>query len=300
MTYQVLSSILAVALLGCGSDGMNTGDVDGGGGGADAATNPGEWKTLIARDWTLAPGTEQYRCSIITVTEDTYITGFRAIDPIGTHHTVVTVQDSGTNGDFNCDPGTLADEMIFASGVGTDNLEFPEGVAFKVEAGRKILLNLHLYNLGDAAINGNSGTEIKTIPAAEVQQEAEVTFAGTFVISLPPNTESSATGRCNFTQDATVMTIWPHMHQLGTHMKVVHEAAAGDVVLHDKAYSFDEQVNYNITPTMVKAGESVRAECTWNNTTGSTVIFGDSSDKEMCFAGLYRYPRSGENIFCGQ
>lgn len=298
MTYRKWSlvSLLTVALGACGSDG--TGAPDAGAGTADAAVT-GDWQTLIARDWTLAPGTEQYRCSRITVTEDLYITGFRSIDPSGTHHTVVTVEDSGSDGDFDCNPGTLADEMIFASGVGTDVLEFPEGVAFKVPAGRKILLNLHLYNTGESETTGRSGTEIKTIAASEVEQEAEVTFAGTFLISIPANSEHSTSGRCTFTQDATVMTIWPHMHQLGTHMKVVHEASGGDVTLHDEPYNFEEQVNYMIDPVMVRAGEAVRADCTWNNTTGETVTFGDSSDKEMCFAGLYRYPKSGEDTFCG-
>jgi hypothetical protein len=46
------------------------------------------------------------------------------------------------------------------------------------------------------------------------------------------------------------------------------------------------------------AGDRVRVECTHQNTTGSTVRFGDSSLQEMCFAGLYRYPAAGGYFIC--
>jgi hypothetical protein len=302
--YLVLTSVLGASLatFGCGSsdpDGPG-GSVDAGddNGTPDAAPNPDGWTDLVTGTWTIGAGSESYWCSRITVEEDMYIAGFRAIDPVGTHHTVVTLQDSGADEEFGCGAGTLADEMIFASGVGTDDLIFPDGVAIKVPAGRKILLNLHLFNVSDQPINGTSGTQVKLIPASEVTDEAEVVFAGTFGISLPPNQETTLTGRCTFDNPSKVISVWPHMHQLGTHMKVFHEAGGGDDKLHDKPYSFEEQVNYKITPVDVAAGEKIRVECTWNNTTGQTVTFGDSSEAEMCFAGLYRYPKDGSNLFC--
>jgi hypothetical protein len=38
--------------------------------------------------------------------------------------------------------------------------------------------------------------------------------------------------------------------------------------------------------------------CSYNNTTGAAVGFGDSSDNEMCFAGMYRYPAANSSLFC--
>ena len=34
------------------------------------------------------------------------------------------------------------------------------------------------------------------------------------------------------------------------------------------------------------------------NTTKSTITFGDGSDKEMCFTGMYKYPAGGGKFDC--
>jgi hypothetical protein len=38
--------------------------------------------------------------------------------------------------------------------------------------------------------------------------------------------------------------------------------------------------------------------CTYDNTTGQTVRFGESSDDEMCFTDLFYYPAQGANFVC--
>lgn len=292
----------------CGSDG---------GSGADASNNPnvdgstnptvdastGGFVELIAADFTIPAGEELYRCARITVTEDVYISSFRALSPLGTHHTVTTIDTSGAaDGEFPCSANTLSDQMIYASGVGTDVLEFPAGVAMKVSAGQKLLLNLHLYNTSEAPISGRAGTLVKMIPANEVEQEAEMIFTGTFIIALPAMQESSVQGDCQYNTNATVMTVWPHMHQLGTHMKVdIVRAGGGMESLHDAPYSFEEQLNYPLTNTVqLNSGDRVRVTCTYNNDTMQTVFFGDSSTQEMCFAGMYQYPKTGMGLFCAE
>jgi hypothetical protein len=312
---KLVVSVLGLTLVlfagpACGGDDdddgvdANPAGVDSGVGGVDAG--PGAdaaaatWTSLITGTWTLAAGTEKYHCAKRTVAEDTYIRGFRGVAPLGTHHTVVTIQaPDGPDGEFPCSPGTISDQMLFASGVGTDDLIFPAGVAVKVPGGMQVGLNLHLFNVGEATINGTSGTDIWVVPASEVTAEAEMMFAGTFSVVLPAGQETTLQGDCLFAKDATVVTVWPHMHQLGTHMKVEHVGAATATV-HDEPYSFYEQVNYPITPLVVKAGESIRVHCTYNNTTGTTVYFGDSSEDEMCFSGLYRYPAANDGLFCAE
>jgi hypothetical protein len=39
-------------------------------------------------------------------------------------------------------------------------------------------------------------------------------------------------------------------------------------------------------------------ECTYNNTTGSPVRFGESSDDEMCFTDIFYYPAQRANYIC--
>jgi hypothetical protein len=294
-TGLLLASIL-FAIPACGggdSSGADGGDGDGDGDGGNAA-----WTRIIDTDWSLPANTEGYWCTRKTITEETWITGFRTLGVTGEHHTVLSVDTSGAadNPGFNCDVGTLADDMLFASGVGTPAYEFPPGVAVKVPANTKILLNLHLYTT-DSPISTTSGIEVTTIPAAQVEQEAEFIFGGTFQIVLNAG-EQTASGTCDFTQDATLLALWPHQHKLGTHHKVTFNGADGPVVLHDQDFSFNEQAFYAIDPVVVHNGESVTTTCTWVNDTGSQVYFGDSSDTEMCFTGMYRYPKFAASKFC--
>lgn len=308
MRYVGSLAIVSI-LVACGGDtandpgsGGSTGDPGTGGSGATGTGMPppdGDWQSLIEGTWDLPSGQEDYWCARKTIEEDLYISAFRAIAPNGTHHTLLTrTNGSQPDGEFPCSAGNLADDMIYASGVGTDPFGFPEGVAIKLEAGTQLLLNLHLYNPTTSAVDGTSGTEVLVLPASEVQQEAEMIFAGTVAIFVGPQVEQTINGTCDFPVDATVGTIWPHMHQYGTHMKVVHEAADGDTVLHDAPYDFNEQVNYTIDPVLVRGGERIRVFCSYENTTDATLTFGDSSDDEMCFAGLYRYPALGTGLFC--
>ncbi|MCA9677374.1 MAG: hypothetical protein KC464_20285 [Myxococcales bacterium] len=309
LTGLTLASLAALGLgLGaCG--GSSAGDDTGDDTTPDATTGApdadlSDFTTLISRPWTISPG-ETYKCIRIQATEDMYITQFRALSPQGTHHTVLTVKDSlggfggSQQGEYDCDAGALDLQMLFASGLGTDDLAFPDGVAMKVSAGQWINLNLHLFNTQPSGeISGTTGIMVKTIPADQVQQEAEMVFAGNMSFSIPDGGETTISGGCSFTNDATIMAYWPHMHQIATHQKVTLTVGGSPMVLHDDAYSFNEQKNYPLNPLVqVHSGDSINVDCTYNNTTGHAVSFGDSSTDEMCFTGLYRYPKQAVYLF---
>ena len=68
--------------------------------------------------------------------------------------------------------GALA--VLYASGVGTDALELPDGVAVKIPAGKQILLNLHLFNASDTPLEGTSGIEVNRIEPEKIQHEADM------------------------------------------------------------------------------------------------------------------------------
>ena len=98
-------------------------------------------------------------------------------------------------------------------------------------------------------------------------------------------------------QDFTLLTVAPHMHQLGSHMKVEAVRGGAAEVLHDEGYDFYDQKLYELSPVSMSQGDQIRVTCGYNNTTGQTVVFGDSSEQEMCFAGMYRYPKAPSTPF---
>jgi hypothetical protein len=237
----------------------------------------------------------------VTLPQDVTISEIMAQAPPGTHHTVLSIATGaagGPDGETDCSVNQLGMVMLFASGVGTSPLVFPADVGLKIPAGTQIHLNLHLYNAGDQPLSGDSAILIKT-HAAPPAQLAENVFAGTFRISVPPGATQTVSGTCTAGRDYRIFALWPHMHQVATHQKVELIAGGTPTTLLDRDFNFSEQNYYLQTPEVqVHAGDQIKVSCTYHNTTGVTVTFGDSSDQEMCFSGLYRYPAAGGgNIF---
>jgi len=305
----VFATLLAI---GCGDDGSATGEDMGSGptdlGGADPDLAPpdrdafvppgGERIVLAAGDWTMPAGQEDYICVRQTIDRTILAHEFFPIAPEGTHHTVVTFDTtpSTPDGITPCAATTNAPDMIYGSGVGTEPLVLPDGVAVEIPAGAQVLVNLHLFNAGSEDISGNSGIEVVTYPEALVEHRAEVLLAGPVSFNIPAMTSGHVvSGGCTMQGDVNVFAVMPHMHQYGTAMTVEVD---GDI-LFEGAYSFDEQRYYDVAPTReLSAGTRVGVTCTYDNPTTGSVGFGDSSNQEMCFALLYRYPALGDGVIC--
>jgi len=254
------------------------------------------WLSLTEGAWELPASSEGYRCVRFTLPQDLYVNAFRPMIPLGTHHTVLTVADDvgQPDGVTTCGAGTNAPNGVFGSGVGTGDFEFPAGVAVHLRKGQQLLLNLHLFNASEAPLTGVSGTLLKQASADEVQNVAEVVLGGPVGFNIPAGGQSVTTGQCTMDHDITLFAVSPHMHQLGVHLKAIADSSLdGEQVIFDGPYDFDSQLAHPIEPVQMKAGDVVRIECTYDNTTDHAVGFGDSSLDEMCFAGLYRYPAGG-------
>lgn len=281
---RLLLPLLAIA---CGGDADPGGDDPGG----------DEWSILVAADWSVPRGREMFVCALATLPVDMNIAAWRTLAPPGTHHSLLTVTEPvASDGTFECDPGTLSDAMVFASGIGTNDLIFPDGVAMRIPAGKQVLLNLHLVNTTEATLHGRSAVVVRSAAADAI--EAEMVFAGTVDIEIAPGAEHDASGSCVFEEDATVFDLWPHMHQLGTHMSIVHHSIAGSTTLLDAPYDVDEQRHYPVAPLAVRRGDTIGVTCSWKNNSDATVRYGDTSADEMCFAGLYRYPAANSGLYC--
>ncbi len=283
-----MRALVLVVVAGCSSKGSTS----------------GQTVEIIGRDWTVPAGTETYKCIGIQVDRDYWINEFQTENPLGEHHTVLTVTDQlgglgGTMlGEYDCSVLTLDLQMLFASGVGTDTLAMPKGVALHVTKGQYLNLNLHLFNTTDSDITAHSGILATLVDPVPADHEAEMVFAGTFNVSIPPGQTVTDGGGCTFQKDATLFTYWPHMHQHATHQKVTLTQGGVATAIHDADFDFREQKNYPLTPMIdIHAGDSLRTDCTYTNNGTTTVTFGDSSTAEMCFTGLYRYPKQAFSLF---
>ena len=291
--------VAAVLVCACGKPGAPAA-TDGGGSGGDARSSDGGagWTSLISRSWNLDAGTEKYECRKIQVMQDMWISGFRALSPLGTHHEVLTIsntpppapQDPTQPYDYDCSAGNLDNEMLYAAGLNTDDLVFPPGDAVHVTAGQYININLHLFDVSDNPETGESGVLVQTIDPSQVVHPIDMTFSGTFNIDVPADGQQhTAIGGCQANQDIHVFALWPHMHQIGVHQTLTVTTNATPTTLLDTDYSFSDQKNYPME-AVIPAGSQILTTCTYVNNTGSAITFGDSSTAEMCFTGMYKYP----------
>jgi hypothetical protein len=91
------------------------------------------------------------------------------------------------------------------------------------------------------------------------------------------------------------------MHQTGVHLKAVaHSSVMGEVVLFDDAYTFEDQQVHPLDMIQMKEGDTVDVDCTYENDREETIMWGDSSLAEMCFAGIARFPAGDDGAVCVQ
>ena len=293
------ASLVAVVLLGCGSDGGGA-TIDGNGGDDDAppdATIPPGFTELIGRDWQIDTHTsDNYFCRKIQVTQEMWISAFSSLSPLGTHHQIITVSDDPTNlGDYSCNSTNLDPKMLYAGGIDTDALQLPDNVAVHVQAGQYLNLNLHLFDATDNPLSGHSAVLVKTIDASQVVNEADMTFAGKRIFTVPKQTTNyTITGGCVVPAgvDWNVFAVWPHMHQLAVHQtdEIYVGANPQPTTILDVPYTFTEQQNYNMNGIVFHPGDTVNIECIYDNPTMMDVNSGEGANNEMCLLGLYRYP----------
>ena len=50
------------------------------------------------------------------------------------------------------------------------------------------------------------------------------------------------------------------------------------------------------TSKIARLGDKIKVTCTYMNPDATPIMWGDSSDEEMCFGGMYRYPATGSSL----
>lgn len=296
MPSRLLHLLPALLAAACGSevagpppgDEPDAGTEPDGGGGPDASTPPAGFVPLITAEWTMSPGQEGYLCATKTLTETIYVGAIRPLSPAGTHHTVVSLgSPSGPD-----DPGSPCGPSFgefYAAGIGTGELVLPEGVGLVAYAGQQLHLNLHLFNTQPDDLSGVSGVEVRLLQPSEVQHEASIRFHGPLSFQIPAGQVHSETHETTFDAARTLIAIFPHMHRLGTHFKAEVMKGATATTLWDQDFQFESQEFAPVPPVTVQPGDVLRTTCTWTNTTGQDVFWGDSSNAEMCFTTLMSY-----------
>lgn len=268
-------------------------------GGDSTSPPPGHqdvWSAVVSRGWTIAAESEAYKCYGAQLSADEYITGFRLAAPSAAQTELfVFVMDSPpTLGSFDCSSSTGGGHLIYAAGIGTTPIDFRAGQGVHVAAGKYLLLNVHIVNASDASVADSTRIEGRVGTAGDVTTPLEMALAGKLAFSLPgDDTPVLINAGCSVTTDQHFVALIPIMRSLGVHQTVSVSSASDTTphAIHDASFSPTHVVYDAFTSDIsAPAGSHVSTSCTFVNTTGHSVTFGESAQNEYCFSGIYRYP----------
>ena len=127
--------------------------------------------------------------------------------------------------------------------------------------------------------------------------DADIMWVGGYDFKLPPHQKTSVECKLTFGPNLSFLPIhvfqaWPHMHKLGVRLESEIQRANVDPINVGLAdpYSFSSQVVYPMDADIFQ-GDTIATRCTWDNTTDSTVKWGEATSQEMCFNLLAYYPK---------
>jgi hypothetical protein len=245
------------------------------------------WSPLAEGAWSLDPGAENSSWCTEVVAEQTYISALRPIAPPGTHHIALHVASPEDGGD--CTDGRLGPATIYVAGPGTGEIHMPPGVALKVQQGKLLDLNLHVYNTTSQPLRGVSGIEVVRANPEAVTDEAGFVLVGPDRISLPPKQRTTITQTCGVVSDQTLFALIPLMHKFGVFFKTWVTRAGEPTALYEGAFQFEEQTQLFLGTLALRKGDSITVECTYDNPTYGFITKGHQGG-EICYAALLRSP----------
>jgi hypothetical protein len=269
-----------------------------------------------------ADGKDVYRDFTLPVdfTEDRYISAFdfrpgnRAI----VHHMIAYVDLDGKSATALDNKDTEPGWSVSGGGSGVENDDWgdgwapgmnprrlPEGIAVRIPKGAKLVLQVHYHKTGKPETDQS---EVALYWAKQPVKQVVHTYPvgnGSFVL-LPDVADQEVTASMVVPFNLTLRQVLPHMHMLGTEMKVwatLPDGTQKDIIF-IKDWDFNWQMNYRYKePIFLPKGTKINLVAKYDNTIHNPrqpsnpprrVTYGEQTTDEMCFAFLGFTTDSGQ------
>jgi Copper type II ascorbate-dependent monooxygenase, C-terminal domain len=295
-------------------DGADDGAADDGDGADDGGGNSGGDSWTV--DWgpvMVDPGVEKTMCVRKRLPTDRPIRVGQIVNQLGlaSHHMIVyrLAGESETDEPEECDP--FVDVLDPAAGAplavtqkSEETIALPPGVAFTLEPGQLIRIELHFINAADQPQELRASSTFVEIPEDEFEQEADFLFVGNPDINIGAGeTATLATAFLPLPPELAniqIFAVTGHEHQWGTGVTASMKAGANDEgtpIYEPENFQWDEpETIYHDPPMTLPEGGGFSFTCTWDNQSAQDVDFGESVDDEMCFFWAYYFPSQGARI----
>ncbi|MBX2796184.1 MAG: hypothetical protein KTR31_00905 [Myxococcales bacterium] len=265
--------------------------------------------------------------------QDVWLTGLQVIpdNEAVVHHVLVwndpedqSADQAGADGSYECTgfPDIFPTELVGAWTPGANPAIMPRNTGVPLKAGGSLVLNIHYHPTGTTRELDRSSIQLQW---STEQPKYEATFwladLPFGAISQSGNFEIPAGAKAHkeshrlwlpgflFPDEMAIFTVGPHMHYLGTEMKVtLDQGDKGEQCLvHSPNYRFDYQQGYFYDADVddlpiFRRSDRIEVECTYDNspsnpflplhmeargtTEPTDVGWGEETGDEMCMAIL--------------
>jgi len=245
--------------------------------------------------YTLQPGEEKYFCYTTTLPadRDIAITKLTPSYGVGTHHILFAQVLAPEPAGFSECPVLTKSTWVplYAGGKDSGPLELPPQVAFKpFSRGQQVLLQLHLQNASDAPITGHTAIRIDYVDATPDIMQAGIFGFDNRKLVIPAHTSAAINEMsCVLGADLDVFAVLGHMHKHGVRIDLSRGATASAEMLYQENWNFDAQPISSLG-LKLKQGDQMFTRCTHDNEGDTPIVYGESSDNEMCILVLYYAP----------
>lgn len=251
----------------------------------------------------IAPGADVTLCSYLPIGEALD----RTVDIVGAtgeqsqpggHHAVLyMVQNQRPVDTHPCTDDDMLNARYLASAGGGDaggEVDFiPEGVAYRAEAGKQLMVQTHWINAANSSIDGNATFTLRVQPPSDEVDLAQLFTWTSTDISVPPQGTGAARTDCVVQQEMTFYHLGGHAHEHGTHVRLTHTAQGGEPrIFYDEEwtayYSFDPPRIYldREDAMVVRPGDTLSIDCSYANDTDEELRF----PYEMCTGFGFFFP----------
>lgn len=212
------------------------------------------------------------------------------------HHMLLFQSDGPSGFDGSPKPcsafGNSSWKLMYGWAPGGGALTMPPEAGFPATGTTHYVVQVHYNNVNQlGGQTDTSGFDLCTTTKLR-PNDADVFAFGSLNFSIPPNAQKTITCQHKVTSlldGAHLIAALPHMHKIGTAISTTIPASSTDLgtVIN---FSFDAQA-WKPIDHVLKSGEVVQTQCTYNNTTGFPVKFGENTENEMCFSFTMYYPK---------
>jgi len=243
--------------------------------------------------YTIQPGQEAVVCQDFAnpLKQDVAVLESDSTMSQGSHHMFVfsdsTIASQNTTNVSTCS-GIEFHDFVHVAQTPTQVIQYPSGVGKKLTSGQGLRILTHYLNAGSSSLVGQVTINIHWTPIAQVQRVAVGLFLNNALIVVPTGMSTQSRTTTALPADIDVMIAVSHMHKQAIGFQAT--TSTGQVIY--KGTLWSDPVPAYFKPAMVvNKGSTITWACTYNNTTGKTLTFGESAaTNEMCILAGIVYP----------